>query len=146
MAQGEHPYCRCLFYTSNALARATTRLAEETFRPTGLAPSAAYVLLAVLREPGTSPGHVAEVMMLDRSTVTRLVEGLEKKGLVSRKAAGRAVEVSPTAAALQLRGSLRRCGRAVYRRFRSELGPRAGRLADEVFAAALAMERTRAAR
>lgn len=145
MARDEHPYCRCLFYTSNALARATTRAAEQAFLPTGLAPSAAYVLLTVLREPGTSPGHVAQVMMLDRSTVTRLVEGLEKKGLVSRKAVGRAVEVSPTAAALHLRAKLQRCGRAVYQRFRRELGPRAGRLTDEVFAAALAMESSQAA-
>jgi DNA-binding MarR family transcriptional regulator len=56
----------------------------------------AYVLMIVLREPGTSPGHIAEVMMLDRSTVTRLLERLERQRLVRRRTRGRRVQVSPT--------------------------------------------------
>ena len=135
-----HPYCRCLFYTSNALARVTTRVAAEAFAPTGLAPSAAYVLLSVLRDPGCGPGHVAEVMMLDRSTVTRLIEGLEKKGLVRRQARGRTVELSPTAAGLALEAQLKQCGRRAYERFQKLVGPDMARLTGRVFEAAQAME------
>jgi DNA-binding MarR family transcriptional regulator len=140
MPSPAHPYCRCLFYSSNALARATTRVAEEAFAPTGLAPSSAYVLLSVLREPGTSPGHVAEVMMLDRSTVTRLVEGLERRGLVKRLARGRTVSVSPTPAALEMKAALAACGRDARARFGRLLGRGLPRLTAEVFAAAAAME------
>lgn len=140
MTEPAHPYCRCLFYTSNALARATTQVAAEAFAPTGLHPSAAYVLLTVLRDPGSGPGHVAEVMTLDRSTVTRLVEGLEKKGLVRRQARGRTVAISPTAAALALEQQLKQCGRRAYERFQKLVGPGLARLTGEAFAAAQAME------
>lgn len=139
MSSRAHPFGRCLFYSSNALARATARVAEEAFAPTGLAPSSAYVLMTVLREPGTSPGHVAEVMMLDRSTVTRLVEGLERRGLVKRLARGRTVSVSPTPAAVEMKAALAACGRDAYARFGRLLGRGLPRLTADVFAAATAM-------
>ena len=85
MAESEHPYCRCLFYAANALARTITRLAEEAFAPTGLAPSPAFVLMTVHRQPGVQPSEIAAIMMLSPSTVTRLVEKLEAKGLLLRK-------------------------------------------------------------
>jgi DNA-binding MarR family transcriptional regulator len=140
MTPETHPYCRCLFYSANALARATTRVAEQVFAPVGLAPSAAYVLMTVLREPGTSPGHIAEVMMLDRSTVTRLLERLEAKGLVRRKARGRAVEVSPTPAAGTLKRRLASCARTAAERFGKLVGQEMPRLTSDVFAAAVRME------
>jgi DNA-binding MarR family transcriptional regulator len=135
----DHPYCRCLFYSANALARASTRLAEEAFGATGLAPSAAYVLMSVLREPGVSPGRLAGIMMLDASTVTRLLERLEKKRLVRRRARGRAVAVYPTAAAEALRPTLAGCAEQVTKRFARLLGRRATGLAADVFEAAVVM-------
>ena len=135
-----HPYCRCLFYSANALARATTRVAEEAFAATGLAPSAAYVLMTVLREPGIGPGRIAKVMMLDRSTVTRVLERLQGKGLVRRQARGRAVEVFPTKAAEASRNALGASAREVYRRFGMLLGRDMPRLTANVFGAAVAME------
>jgi DNA-binding MarR family transcriptional regulator len=140
MRKAAHPYCRCLFYSANALARASTRVAGEAFAPAGLAPSVAYVLLTVLREPGTSPGHIAEVMMLDRSTVTRLLERLEGKGLVRRRARGRSVQVSPTPAARAQQGTLLGCARAAHERFLELVGRRLTGLTAGVFAAAVAME------
>lgn len=140
MPTDPHPYRRCLFYSSSALARAATRVAEEAFAPTGLAPSSAYVLMTALREPGTSPGRIAEVMMLDRSTVTRLVEGLERRGLVKRLARGRSVSVSPTPEAVGMKASLAACRRDSDARFRRLLGRGLPRLTADVFAAAAAVE------
>ena len=140
MPSTSHPYCRCLFYSANALARATTRVAEAAFAPTGLAPSSAYVLMTVLREAHTSPGRIAKVMMLDRSTVTRLVEGLERRGLVKRRARGRGVEVSSTAAGLALEEELGRCASEAYARFGKRLGRGMPKLTAQVFEAAAAME------
>ena len=135
-----HPYCRCLFYSANALARSTTRLAEEAFAPAGLAPSAAYGLMAVLREPAIGPGRIAEIMMLDASTVTRLLERLEGKRLVRRRARGRAVSVVPTPAAEALRTTLERCAKQAYERFGKLLGRQMSRLTAGVFEAAVVLE------
>jgi DNA-binding MarR family transcriptional regulator len=134
-----HPYCRCLFYSANALARATTRVAEDAFAPTGLAPSVAYVLMSVLREPGVSPGRLAGIMMLDASTVTRLLERLERRRLVRRSARGRAVAVFPTPEAEALRGVLARCAKLALERFSRLLGRRMPGLTRDVFAAAVEM-------
>ena len=140
MPTAAHPYRRCLFYSSNALARAATRVAEEAFAPTGLAPSSAYVLMTALREPGTSPGRIAEVMMLDRSTVTRLVEGLERRGLVKRLARGRSVSVSPTPEAVSMKAALAAGARNADARFRALVGRGLPRLTAAVFEAAVALE------
>jgi DNA-binding MarR family transcriptional regulator len=139
LASQAHPYCRCLFYSANALARAATRVAQDAFAPTALAPSAAYVLMSVLREPGISPGRLAEIMMLDASTVTRLLERLERKRLVRRRAHGRAVAVFPTAEAEEVRSTLARCAKQSFERFSKLLGRRMAGLTADVFEAALVM-------
>lgn len=59
-------------------------------------------LLMVLVESGESlrRGEFADVMLRDRTTITRQLDGLESKGLVRRErdpADGRAVLISPTA-------------------------------------------------
>ena len=97
MAEPEHPFCRCLFYAANALARNLTRLAEEAFAQTGLAPSLAFVVMTVARNPGIQPSEVARIMMLSPSTLTRLVEKLEGRGLVRREAKGKAIHIHLTA-------------------------------------------------
>lgn len=76
----EHAYCRCLYFSANALARAVTRIAEEEYAAVGLAPSHAFILMTVNKQPGITAGEVADIMLLDPSTVTRLVEKLEKQG------------------------------------------------------------------
>ncbi len=38
MSEQVHPYCLCLYYAANALARNISRLSEDTFARTGLAP------------------------------------------------------------------------------------------------------------
>jgi predicted transcriptional regulator len=45
--------------------------------------------MTVNRNPGVRPLEAAEIMLLDPSTVTRLVEKLQSKGLVTRKTQGR---------------------------------------------------------
>lgn len=135
-----HPYCRCMFYSANALARGTTRVAEEAFAPSGLAPSAAYVLMQVLGEPGIAPGRLAEIMMLDASTVTRVVERLERKGLLKRRTQGRRVRLMPTSAAEALRKTLSACAKEAFRRFGVLLGPRMERLTGQVFEAARVLD------
>jgi len=84
-----HPFEHCLNFASGALARAMNRMAEEAFGRVGLSPSLAYLLMQISDRPGIPLGRVADVLMLDASTLTRLVEKLEAKGWVERRADGR---------------------------------------------------------
>lgn len=137
-------YCRCLYYSANALAREMTRMAEEEFAVVGLAPSTALILLAVQEKPGVQPKEIAAIMHLTPSTVTRLVDKLVARGYVRRRAAGKAIELSPAGKARTVYPKIREAWRNLYRRYSRVLGERQGqRLAAEVFGATQRLEASR---
>lgn len=140
MAEAPNPYCHCLFYAANVLARNVTRLAEEAFAEAGLAPSLAFVLMTVQRNPGIQPSDVAAVMMLSPSTVTRLVEKLEAKGLLLRTTEGKATFIRATEAGEELAPGLQEAWAAAHARIIARLGEeKAKALTEQVYAAALAI-------
>ncbi|MBI2839839.1 MAG: MarR family transcriptional regulator [Acidobacteria bacterium] len=134
-------YCGCLYYSANALARTITRMAEEEFAVTGLAPSYAFILMAVNEKPGIQPKEVSGIMHLTPSTVTRLVEKLVAKGYVVRRAAGKGIELSPTRKARASYPRIREAWKNLYRRYSRILGEDVGRrLASEVYGATAKLE------
>ena len=92
----EKQYCTCLYYSANALSRKLTKMAEDAFASTGLAPSYAFLMMSINKQPGLHPKELSEIMMLMPSTVTRLIEKLELKGLAERKYEGKYTYVLPT--------------------------------------------------
>ena len=137
------PYCRCLFYSANALARITTRLAEEAFSAVGLAPSYAFVLMTVNRIPGIQSGELARIMMLTPSTVTRLVEKLEERKLVRRHTEGRTTLVYPTPDSVALDEAIKTAWSGLYRKYIEILGEDAARqVTGDVYKAALELDKT----
>jgi len=141
MAESGHPFCRCLFYAANALARNLTRLSEDAFRRTGLAPSLGFVLMTVNRKPGIQPSEVAQIMMLDPSTVTRLVEKLQTKGLLRREAQGRRTLIHPTPTGQALMPGLLAAWDQVSQGYSTLLGDsEAQSLAARIYQAALKLE------
>lgn len=134
-------YCRCLFYSANALARVLTRMAEEEFAPTGLAPSHGFLLMNVNAHPGIQPTEVAQHMMLAASTVTRLVEKLEEEGFVTREREGKAIHIYPTTKGKRLDPKIKECWRALFSRYSELLGKQESQmLTESIFAAALKLE------
>lgn len=129
-------YYQCLYFSANALARSITRLAEDAFAPTGLSPSHAFILMTVADRPGVHPGEVAQKMQLTASTVTRLIDALERRALVRRATGGRAVAVQPTKEGARLAESVRDAWRQLYLRYVDLLGEEpAKQLTGEVYAA-----------
>jgi DNA-binding MarR family transcriptional regulator len=120
----DNPYCQCLFYSANALARVMTKMADDAFKKTGLAPSHAFVLMTVIRTPGIQPTRISKIMMLTPSTVTRLIEKLESKKLVIRETAGKATRVIPTAAGRKLESVLQSSWLQLYDAYTRVLGKR----------------------
>ncbi|MEZ0610311.1 MarR family winged helix-turn-helix transcriptional regulator [Fibrella sp. WM1] len=82
-------YGACLLFASNALARAVTAIGDSEFAKMGLSYSHAYLLNEVATYPGQTPTALSETLFLSPSTITRLVEKLELKGLVRRQAEGK---------------------------------------------------------
>lgn len=124
MAESPSPYCNCLFYSVNALARQVTKMAEETFAFTGLSPSYAFILMSVNKNPGILPGEIARIMQLTPSTITRLIEKLESKKLITREVSGKFSMVYPTKKSQALDATLHEAWQDLYRRYEKIIGER----------------------
>lgn len=97
MKEEKSYFCNCLFFSSGAFARGMNRLAEEAFAPTGLSSSYAFVMLIVNQYPeGVSPTKIAKELQLTPSTVTRLLDKLEVKQLITRTYEGKNTVVKVT--------------------------------------------------
>jgi len=109
MKTSSSKFAGCLYFTTNALARKVEKLALQTWKPVGLSPSHAYLLLAVLEEPGMQPSQLADHLQLQASTITRLVEKLERAKLVVRTVEGKITNVYPTPKAKELYPRMQAC-------------------------------------
>ncbi len=98
-----------MYFSSNALARKMEKLALESWKPVGLSPSHAYLLMLVIEKPGIQPGELVDQLLLTPSTITRLVEKLEEKKFVTRTSVGKTTTIQPTARAKQLAPKLQAC-------------------------------------
>jgi MarR family transcriptional regulator, organic hydroperoxide resistance regulator len=118
MKTSESRFCKCMYFSTNALARKIEKLAVESWKPVDLSPSHGYLLMTVIDEPGIQPGTLANEMQLKPSTITRLIEKLEDKKLVVRTSEGKVTNVYPTPKAKEIYGKLKEC----LHRFSSSYG------------------------
>lgn len=117
---------RCLYFNINALTRLVNKQWNEAFETLGLSPAHGYLLRVVLAEPGISQKHLAAELRLEKSTVTRFIDVLEKKDLVLRNktatADGRELNIYPTAAAEAMHVSLEGLGEKLYQSMVTKIG------------------------
>jgi len=132
MEKCELKYCDCLYHSANAFARLMTKMAEEEFAVTGLAPSHAFLLMTVNYKQGIQPKELSEQLQLMPSTVTRLIEKLETKGLVERKSVGKITEVSSTVAGKKLDKKIKSAWMSLYHRYTNLLGEKEGKKLTEL--------------
>lgn len=122
MKENNSPYCNCLYYSANALARIMTKMAGDSFGPAGLSPSYAFVVMSVNKNPGILSGELAKLMMLTPSTMTRLLEKLEEQGLVKRVPEGRNMLVFPTKESVALNELIVKGWKDLYARIVDAMG------------------------
>ncbi len=99
-------------YLPYLLNRAGARIADafgKEVRPLGATLQMWRVLAALRAQDGRRMGDLADTTSIEASTLTRLVDGMEKKGLVARRRAAddaRAVTLHVTAAGRRLTGRI----------------------------------------
>lgn len=120
--KNESPFCSCLLYSANAFSRVIMRLAEKEFKPTGLPPSYAFLVMTVNNSPGILPTELSERLMLTPSTITRLIEKMEEQKLLERKISGKYTMVYPTKKSKALDVKLRTAWKEVYKKYSAALG------------------------
>ena len=78
----------CTCHKARTAARAVTRVYDEALRSVGLRATQLAVLVAVATGEAVSINALAQVMGMDRTTLTRNLRPLEKEGLVARGVEG----------------------------------------------------------
>jgi MarR family transcriptional regulator, organic hydroperoxide resistance regulator len=119
---GNSRYGKCMYFASGALARKIEKMAIRAWAPVGLSPSHAYLLMIAIDEPGVQPSDLVEELLLTPSTITRLIEKLEEKRLVTRSHEGKTTRVYPTTKAKGLRPLLQECLKEFYDSYAPILG------------------------
>jgi DNA-binding MarR family transcriptional regulator len=99
-------YHRCLFFSTQALARDLEHLAAKHFQALGMSPSHAYLLKLAIEHPGCTTGRIVEVLSLAPSTVTRLADSLVAQGLLERTKHGKQVTIAATEAGEALKPTI----------------------------------------
>ena len=85
-----------LFFLTGALSRKLSNQADDVFATVGLSSSHALLLWLIRNNPNIQPSELANQMQLKPSTITRLVQKLERQGLVDKRSEGRATSISCT--------------------------------------------------
>ena len=122
MKASESPYCRCMYFASQALARKVEKLAYKAWEKVNLPPSHGYLLMLVIENPGMQPSELVEQLLLTPSTITRLVEKLETKKLVVRTHEGKETNIYPSPKGKELYPKLKECLSAFYGIYSGILG------------------------
>ncbi len=115
-------FAKCLYFTTNSLARKVEKIAINIWKSIDLSPSHAYLLLAVIEEPGIQPTALSDQLQLTPSTITRLIEKLEKNKLVIRVYDGKMTNVYPTNKSKSLLPTMQKCMDEFYHQYSEILG------------------------
>ncbi|WP_442602410.1 MarR family winged helix-turn-helix transcriptional regulator [Paenibacillus sp. KN14-4R] len=125
----------CLYFTANRLGRVISKMAEDEFASSGMSPNSAFLLMAVYENDGISQKELGQILHLQPSTVTRLIEKLASKGLLFNRVEGRLSLIYVTEEGKALEGSINECWNNLRSRYVAILGEESDALSlqlDEV--------------
>lgn len=122
MAQIKDYLNNCLYFTTTALSRKITKMAEESFKPIGLTPSYAFLLMVVNENPGIEPKVLSEQLNLAPSTVTRFVDKLVHQGYLHRETIGKNILIHPEVKCTEIQESIATCWKNLYTNYCDVLG------------------------
>lgn len=116
---------QCLYFNTTSLARQLEREWTMAFKPFGLTPSQAFILRTILDNPDSLQNDLAKGMNITKATASRVLDGLEKLGLIERITSekdARETLIRPTKKAKAIKDGLNEASGAVTKRFKKLLG------------------------
>lgn len=126
-----------LFFLTSAFSRILTRQADDTFASVGLSSSHSLLLLLIHKNPQIQPSVLAEKLLLKPSTITRLAQKLERRGLVERTSEGRATSIACTSEGDKLADKVEQQWEELVDQKNNELGNRYVEVLSEMIANAI---------
>jgi DNA-binding MarR family transcriptional regulator len=132
----------------DGLARVYQLQDPRKVRSCGISLTECWALEACARRAPRTVGEIAAELLLDKSSGSRAVASLARKGLVRRRRHredGRVLQIAPTAAGVRLLEKVRESTIACTRAILTEFSPEHRRAAAEILRRATAAERACAA-
>ncbi len=126
-----------IYFLASALSRKLSADADEAFAPIGLSSSHALILMLVNNDPGVRPSELAEQLYLKPSTITRLVQKLERRELVRKEAKGRSKSIVCTSKGKELAVEIDEIWQQLFRQKEAELGERYVAVLSEMISKAI---------
>lgn len=126
-----------IYFLTSALARKLSSQADDAFASIGLSSSHALLLLMVSEEPGIKPGVLAEKLYLKPSTITRLVQKLERRELVIKESAGRSKSIVCTSKGEEMAVEINETWKQLFKEKEAELGERYVSVLSEMISKAI---------
>ncbi|WP_419655806.1 transcriptional regulator, MarR family [Desulfosarcina variabilis str. Montpellier] len=126
MTQTANILHHCLYFTANTLTRVISRMADEEFRPTGLSPSHAFLMMLVNDRPGIGQKELCGQLHLAPSTVTRFIDAMVHKGYLTRQTDGKLSRVYATDAGQALQADIANAWARLHHRYAKILGLKYG--------------------
>jgi DNA-binding MarR family transcriptional regulator len=77
---------RCLAARTRLLSRVISAVYDEALRPVGITSSQMVILTALAKSGGVQPAELCDILMVDKSTLSRNVDRMERNGWVAREA------------------------------------------------------------
>jgi DNA-binding MarR family transcriptional regulator len=102
-------------------------MADEEFKPTGLSPTFAFLMMAVQEQPGITQKELGEALHVTPSTITRFIEKLVYKGLVTARSEGKRSHIELTPLGIERMEVIREAWKSLFRRYSEILGKEEGR-------------------
>jgi MarR family transcriptional regulator, organic hydroperoxide resistance regulator len=126
VSESKSSYCHCLYHAANAMARSISRIADEEFAEADISPTQGFIVMTVAKRPGIRAGDIAKELQLTPSTITRMLDKLEERGMVSRSSEGKSVRVHPTPEAIGAAQRIKTAWGKMYARYAQALGKENG--------------------
>ena len=126
VSETKSSYCNCLYHAANAMARGISRIADEEFAEAEISPTQGFIVMTVVKRPGIRAGDIAKEMQLTPSTITRMLDKLEDRGMVSRSSEGKSMLVYPTPEAIGAEQRIKTAWGKMYARYTKLLGKEKG--------------------
>lgn len=116
-------FSNCLVFLTQALARKLGTLADEKFGRLGLSTSQGLALIRISRSDSITPGELAGEMQLDPSSITRLVDKLQRLGYVKRQSKGKSTEIRISRSGMDTAEQAKVAWNEIWQNYMAALGP-----------------------
>lgn len=115
-------FAECLYFSSGRFNRIIAQMSDREFKKLGLSSTAAFILMSLEDNDALNPSEIADQLSLDRSTITRFLDKLQRDGLIIRTSEGRKVTVVLTEQGTALQPQLKQLWSQLNEAYQRVLG------------------------